>query len=132
VGDEQDHRGHRDAEEDEAGDRVLVRGGDDPLLVHLAEPQPVARRGAHQAYAGEHRRQQRHVVDVPLEGRDVDPPLLKRHDEQEREQELDPRNRHAQLLQELLEVAVEPLFLALSPSVGLLRHGPTVPARGAV
>ena len=57
--------------------------------------------------------QERHEVDRLLEARDVREALVERDDEQEGEQHLDARKRHAQLTEQLLEVAIEPLLLGL-------------------
>ena len=76
VGDEQDRAGDPDAEEAEAGDRVLV----EEWTARFACPcrgsgSGVASR-ARRADTGDRGRQQGDVVHVPLEGGDVDPALL--------------------------------------------------------
>ena len=57
--------------------------------------------------------QQGYEVEGVLEARDVREALVERDDEQEREQHLDARQRDAQLPEQLLEVAIEPLLLGL-------------------
>ena len=75
-----------------------------------------------QACGGRRREQQRHEVDGALERRDVGEALLERHDEQEGEQHLNARKRDPQLLEELLEIAVEPLLLALVAGAFAVLH----------
>jgi hypothetical protein len=67
--------------------------------------------------------QQRHEVDRLLEVRDVREALVERHHEQEREQHLHPGNRDPKLLEELHQVAVEPLPLGFVPTRARLPIG---------
>ena len=69
-----------------------------------------------QARARRGRAQEGHEVDGLLEARDVREALVERDDEQEREQHLDAGQRHAQLTEQLLEVAIEPFLLGLVTS----------------
>ena len=100
-------------EQREADDREPVAAHHDALLVLLAELEAVVRGGRDQARAGRRGAQEGHEVDRPLEARDVRKALVERHDEQEREQHLNTRERNAQLTEKLLEVAIEPLLLGL-------------------
>jgi hypothetical protein len=59
---------------------------------------------------GKRRGHQRHEVDASLGGGEVLEPLHERQREQEREQDLRARLGHPQLLQQLAEVAVQPLL----------------------
>jgi hypothetical protein len=58
-------------------------------------------------------REQRDEVHVALEVRDLGEALLERDREQEGEQHLHARHRDTQLVEELVELAIEPLVLGL-------------------
>ena len=68
------------------------------------------------------REQQRREVDLLLEAGDLGEALLKWHGEQEGEENLDSGQRDAQLLEQLAEVAVEALGLALVSARGAVAH----------
>ena len=100
-------------EEREPADRQPVRGLDDPRAIALVEAQAVRGRRRDEARSREHCGDQRHVVDVALEDRQPREPLAERHGQEEGEEDLDARQRDAQLLEELADLAVAPLVLAL-------------------
>ncbi len=60
--------------------------------------------------AGAHERDQ---IGALLAGAEFAESGVERHDQQEREQHLDTRQGHAQLAEELLQVAIGPLLLGL-------------------
>src|SRR5918992_1229675 len=113
VGDEHHRASHRDRQQEQPEDHDAVAGLDDPPLVLLAELEPVVRGGGDQADCGRRRAEQGGEEHRLLELRHVGETLVERHDQQEREQHLHPRQSDAQLPQHLLEVAVEPLRLGL-------------------
>jgi hypothetical protein len=120
AGDQHQHSGHRPGEEDDAGDRQPVGAVDDPLLVELAKPHPMARGRRDQADGGGGDQQQGDEVDGLLEVGDRRPALLEGKNQQEREQHLDPGEHHPELLQQLHQVAVEALLLGLVAALGVL------------
>ena len=105
-------------QEAEAEDREPVGDEHEPALLLVAEGEPVVGGGGDQQRRRERGQQQRREVDLLLEGADRGEVLLERDREQEGEQHLDPRQRHPQLLQELAEVAVEPLVFGLVSAGG--------------
>ena len=108
--------GHPDREEDHADDREDVGDLEQRLLVAVAEADPVVRaRGDQEDGSGE-RAQQRHHVRVSLQLGHLLEALAERHREQEGEEHLHAGERHAQLVEELDQLAVDPLL------VRLLRH----------
>jgi hypothetical protein len=83
-----------------------------------------------QTHRGERRGQQRDQVDPLAKRVQLDPALVERHDEQEREQDLDPGESHAQLREQLEQVAIEALLDALVAAGGaLLVHGVSLARR---
>ena len=62
-------------------------------------------------------------VDAPVEARGVREPLLEREDEQEREEHLYAGQRDADLVEELDQLAIDPLPCFASCSSGMTRQG---------
>ena len=83
------------------------------LLVAAPPVELVVRGGSDQEGRGGRRAEERQKVDVLLELGHLVEPRRKRQSEQKREQNLDARQRDAQLVQELDQLAVEPFLLAL-------------------
>ena len=91
VGDQHDRPGHRQRQGAEAGDREAVGEEDELVLLLVAEGEPVVGGGRDQQHRGDRGQQQRHEVDVLLEGRDLGEVLLERDRQQEGEEDLDAR-----------------------------------------
>src|SRR4051794_15682009 len=100
VGDEDQRRDDRHGEEHEADDQVLVGGLDDVLAVALVKAQPVRRARGDQAHRRGRGGEQRREVQRLLEVVDLLKALRERHREQEREEDLHPGERDAQLVEE--------------------------------
>ena len=113
VGDEQDDAVHRHRERDEPGEREPARHLDEARLVAAAEHHAVIGGRRDEERRRDRGRQQRAEVHVLLELGHLREALLERDREQEREEDLHARHRDAQLLQELVELAVEALVLGL-------------------
>src|SRR4029077_20002744 len=116
--DQRDRAGHRQRQEEKAGDREAVRVEDQFALLLIAEGEAVVSRGGDQQDRRYRRAEQGDEVDSLLEFGDLREVLLKRDREQEGEEHLHARQRHPQLLQQLAEVAVEAVaFALLAPGI---------------
>ena len=116
VGDEEDDGGHPERKEDHADDREDVGDLKQRLLVAVAEADPVVRARRDQEHGAGKGAEQRDHERVALQVRRLLEALRKRDGEQEGEQHLDAGERHPQLVEELDQLAVDPLL------VRLLRH----------
>ena len=116
VGDEEDDGGHPEREEDHPDDREDVGDLKQRFLVAVAEADPVVRARRDQEDGAGQGAEQRDHERVALQVGRLPEPLRKRDGEQERKQHLDARERHAQLVEELDQLPVDPLL------VRLLRH----------
>jgi len=72
----------------------------------------------------ERRDQQRSIVNVTLKDSDIGKSLLERDSQQEGEQDLHPGQRHAELVQQLAQLAVTRCLRSSSPTVRRLRVSP--------
>ena len=116
VGDQGDRPGHRQRQEGEADDREAVGDADQLVLALEPEGDPVVGGRRDQERGRDRGEEQGREVDLFLERRDFGEVLLERDGEQEGEEDLDAGQRDPQLLQQLAEIAVEALGLALVPS----------------
>src|SRR4051812_35200809 len=114
VADQEDDGRHSQREEDRAGDRQAVGGSEHLLLVAFAPAQPVVRRRRDQQDRGRGGREKGDEEEVALELGDPGPAVGERDRQQEREQHLHPGQRHPELVQELDQLAIEVLPLALA------------------
>jgi hypothetical protein len=114
----QQHRARdRQRQHGQAEERRPVAALQQRLLVVLPEQHAVLR-GRRDVQPGRHRGgEQRREVDVALEVGELGATLLERDHEQEREEELHPGQRHPQLVEQLHELAVDPLLAALPRGV---------------
>ena len=111
VGDQEDDRGHPEREEDHADDREDVGDLEQRLLVAVAEADPVVRARRDQEDGARQRAEQRHHVRVLLQVGHLREALRERDGEQEGEEHLHAGKRHAQLVEELDQLAVDPLLV---------------------
>jgi len=101
-----------------------VAAPEQPLLVVLPEQHPVLRRRRDEQGGGDGSRDQGDVVHVPLGfGHPVDR-LLEGDDEEEGEQELHAGQRHPEFVEQLQQLAIDPLLARLA--VGRSSGGPAV------
>ena len=113
VRDEEHGGSHRDREHSESRNRQPIRGVHDVRLRPELEVQTVDHRRRDQQDRCEQREQQRAQVQRSLETAHRAEALVEGCDEQEREQHLNARQRHAQLPEQLVQVAVVALELRL-------------------
>ena len=83
------------------------------LLLRLAEEDPVVRARSDQQRGRQDRGEQRDEVDVTLQMRRLREATRERDRQEKREQHLHAGQRHAELVQELDQLAVDPLLLVL-------------------
>ncbi len=116
VGHQEHDRRHSDRKEDHPDDREDVGDPKQRLLVAVSEADPVVGARRDQEHGAGQSAEERDHVRVALQVRRLLEALRKRDGEQEREQHLDAGERHPQLVEELDQLAVDPLL------VRLLRH----------
>ena len=99
-------------------ERQHVRPPQQRLLVMRAPQDAVLRAGGDQERRGDRGAEERHEEDPALGRGHPRPALRERHGQQEAEQHLDARERDAQLVEKLDQLAVEPLasILVVAPS----------------
>jgi hypothetical protein len=87
----------------------VIRGEKERFLAVLAEMEPVVGRGRDQQRRRDGRAEQRPEKDSPLEVGCLGKALAEGHRQEECEQDLHPRQRHTQLVEELDQLAVDAL-----------------------
>jgi hypothetical protein len=102
----------RNREAEEARDRERVRDDEHALLVALTPPQPVIRARRDQQHRRERGRDECREEDVPSRLAQLRKAVCERDGEQEGEQHLNARQRDAQLVEELDQLAVVALLRA--------------------
>jgi hypothetical protein len=125
VGDEQHDGDHRDGRAHQAAQREPVGHVDHVVLLAHPEQDAVQRRGRDEQHGGRGRADQRGEVGGALEAGDLVEARRERHREQEREEDLHAGLDDAHLLEQLDEVAVQPLgvrLVAVRERTGA--HGP--------
>ncbi len=110
LGDEEEHAGEGQRARDRAGDRLAVGLAQQVVLVALAEAQPMVRGRSHVQDEGERRADERGVVDVALGVVQLAELAREADREQESEEHLCAGDERAQLLEQLVELALEPLL----------------------
>src|SRR5829696_7839088 len=113
VGDEEDRPGHRERQEADPRDREAVGDPEERLLVALPPADAVIGGRRHQQRQACEREQKRDEVDVLLQVGDALEAVGERHRQEEGEQDLNARERDAELVEELDQLTVEPGLLVL-------------------
>src|SRR5215213_4715990 len=113
VGNDGDAGGDGEREADETRDGHSVPELEQLLLRTLAEAQPVVCRRRDQERRRDGAQEQREEVNGAVERRQRLELVRERQDEEEREQDLDARERDPELVQQLDQLAVEAFLLGL-------------------
>src|SRR3954447_406782 len=116
VADQRDGSAHRDRQQQQSHQREVVRDRDQILLLLAPEENAVARGRSDQQDRGQGDADQHAVVELLVEGAQSVEPLGERDRQQEREEHLNPGQRHTKLLEQVGEIPVRTLLLTLDPA----------------
>ena len=117
ICDQERDRGDGQTEEGRAYQQLTIGGAQHPLLVAVAEADPVIRRRGNEEDRGRRGRDESREVKAPLKGRYLGEPRLKGNDQQERKEHLTAGQDDPKFIQELDEFAIKPLLLGLGQPV---------------